>query len=115
MQKDKKLDELLKQHAIEETSPDFTASVMNKIAALQTSKYNIASPFQSSLSKILIGVFVFVCIALLVASIMHPFAPGIKINIQPPSYTAQLIYFFIAFWVVMLANLLWKKRTDFAA
>ena len=116
MQKDKKLDELLKQHALEETSADFTAGAMNKIAALQTSKYNTTSPFQSGLLKILIGVFVFVCIMLLVASIvMHPFAPAIKINMQPPFYTTQLIYFFIAFWVVMLANLWWKQRINFAA
>ena len=113
MQKDKKLDELLKQHAIEETSADFTAGVMNKITALQTSKHYITSSFKTGVAKILIGVFIFVCTTLLVASVVHPFASVIKI-MQPPSYTTQLIYFFIAFWVVMLANLWWKHRTDFA-
>jgi hypothetical protein len=115
MQKDKKLDEVLKQHAIEETSADFTANVMNKVAALQTSKHYILSPFKSGAAKFFIGVFVFVCITLLAASVVHPFASFIKINIQTPSYTTQLIYFFIAFWVVMLANLWWRQRTDFAA
>ena len=114
MQKDKKLNELLMQHAMEETNSDFTAGVMNKIAALQISKQYTTSLFQNRLSKILIGVFALACIALLVVSfVAHPFKPGININILSPSYTTQLIYFFIAFWSVMLINLWWKKRNDF--
>ena len=116
MQKDKKLDELLTQHAMEETGTDFTAGVMNKIAALQTSKHHITSLFQSSLSKILAGVFALICIALMFISfVAHPFEPGININILPASYTIQLIYFFAVFWSVMLVNLWWKKRNGVPA
>jgi hypothetical protein len=111
MQKDKKLNELLMQHAMEETDADFTAGVMDKIAALQTSKHSITSLLHNGLVNILVGVFVFVCITLLVVSIvMQPFGSGININILPSSYTTQLIYFFIAFWVVMLTNQWLKKR-----
>jgi hypothetical protein len=113
MQKDKKLDELLKQHAIEETSADFTAGVMDKISAMQTLKHNTASILQTGPAKILLVVFAFVCIVLLVLSVtMHPFIPSIKINVLPSSYTTQLIYFIISFWIVMLANLWWKKRNN---
>ena len=113
MQKDKRFNELLMQHAMEETSEDFTEGVMNKIAALQTTKHNITSVLQSGLAKILIGAFAFVCIALLsVSTVMHPFKSGIHINILPSFYTMQFIYFLIAFWIVIFANQWWKKRND---
>ncbi len=114
MQKDKKLNELLMQHAMEETGADFTAGVMNEIEALQTPKPYVVPMFQGALAKILIGIFAFACMALLIVTfVAHPFEPEINFNILSPSYTMQLIYFFTAFWLVMLANLWWNKRNNF--
>jgi hypothetical protein len=54
--------------------------------------------------------FVFICIVLLVGSIViQPFGTGIHIDALPPSYASQLIRFFIIFWVIMLANQSLKK------
>ena len=112
MQKDKELAELLAQHAMQETDKNFTADVMQKIAVMQTAKQNIPDLKQVVLVKLLAGLFIFICIVLLIASILiQPFGTGIHIDALPPSYTSQLIRFFIIFWVIMLANQ-WLKKNN---
>jgi len=111
MQKDKELAELLAQHAMQETDKNFTADVMQKIAVMQTESQHIPALKQAVLIKILAALFVFICIVLLVGSIaIQPFGTGIHIDALPPSYTSQLIRFFIIFWVIMLANQSLKKN-----
>src|SRR5437868_2746209 len=98
MQEDKNLKDLLQQHAMHGTDADFTAGVMNKIAAMPTTKQVSFSLLKSGLIKVLIAVFIVVFIALIVmsVSIFPSLAPQVfKINFASDS-VSKLISFLIA-------------------
>jgi hypothetical protein len=111
MQEDKRLKDLLVKYAVEETSENFTSTVMQRIELMSAKTY-IPLLKQNPL-KILIVAFLLVCTGLLVISIFMydsfqlPFYFSIMF---PAKYFSQIIFFLIAFWVVMFINHFWNKK-----
>ncbi len=118
MQEDKKLKELLIKYAVEETSEDFTGNVMQRIELMAAAKTHTTSLVKYNLLKILLIAFLSICVVLLILSIFIkgvqlPFYFSLKL---PAVYFSQIVFFLIAFWLVMLINLFWNKthyRNDY--
>jgi hypothetical protein len=111
MEKDEELQLLLSKYAMHEPSAAFSDNVMKLITASQVK--TSAPLISSSLRNILFILFAVVVIALLIVSFsIQPamFDKQITIAISSTVYT-QLFSFFIVFWVVMLVNVWWNKRT----
>ena len=111
MQEDKKLKELLMKYAVEETSEEFTATVMQRIEAMAAAKTHTTSLVKYNFFKILLIAFLLVCAVLFILSF---FIKGIQLPIYvslklPAEYFSQVVFFLIAFWVVMFINLFWNK------
>jgi hypothetical protein len=110
MQEDKNLKELLMKWGVEHPSADFTSQVMQRITAASIANAHTASLLRQRLLQVLLGVFILVCIVLLVlcftASAAFPFQLIVSL---PAKYLSQGFSFIIAFWVVMFLNLVSKK------
>jgi hypothetical protein len=111
MQEDKKLKELLIKYAVEETPKDFTGNVMRRIQLMAAAKTHTTSLVKYKLLKILLIAFLLVCAVLFILSIFIkdiqlPFYFSIKL---PTTYFSQVVFFLIAFWLVILINLFWNK------
>jgi len=109
MQEDKQLKALLTKWAVEQPAADFTNTVMQRITSAGNAH---TSPLhQQKLPRLLPGAFIIICVLLLALSFRVPaatiaflFTPKL-----PAQYLMQGFYFLVAFWVVMLLNLLFKK------
>jgi uncharacterized membrane protein len=115
MQEDKKLKEFLMKHAVEETTSDFTNIVMQRIQISAAAKISVTPLLKQKLLRILMAAFLLVFVILLVLSIsMQPLKLPFHFSVKlPAEYFSEIISFLIAFWVVMIINLLWtKKRTQ---
>jgi hypothetical protein len=111
MQEDKKLKELLMKYAVEETPGDFNATVMQRIKLMAAAKTHTTSLVKYKLLKILLTAFLSICVVLLILSIFIkgvqlPFYFSLKL---PAEYFSQVVFFLIAFWLVMSINLFWNK------
>src|SRR5437879_1933034 len=112
MQEDKKLKELLIKHIVEETSAEFTNTVMQRIQSGAAVKAYAKPLLKQKLLKTLIIAFILVCVVLLTLTIFMqdaqlPFLFSVKLTAKCFS---QTISFLIAFWLVMLINQLWDKK-----
>lgn len=112
IEKDKKLQELLKQLAMEETPADFAQNVMYRIEAAATAKKRELPLLKTKLIQALAGVFVLVFATLLAVCISNqPIAFPFHFTLELPSnYTTQITSFLLVFWVVMLSNQLYQKK-----
>ena len=112
MQEDKKLKELLMKHATEQTSPDFTNRVMQRVQTSAAASTPGTSLLKQKSLRTMMAAFLLVFVVLLVLSISMrsvklPFYFSIKL---PAEYFSEIISFLIAFWVVMIINRLWNKN-----
>ena len=112
MQEDKKLKELLMKYAVEETPENFTGTVMQRIESMAV-KTHRTSFAKFKLLKILLIAFLLVCAVLFILSI---FIKGMQLPIYfslklPAEYFSQVVFFLLAFWVVMFINLFWNKMS----
>lgn len=109
MQEDKQLKEWLMKHAVEQPAPDFTSRVMEQV----TSAYNYQQQpfFKQPLPRVLLGVFILVCIAVFILALKIP-AAAITFRLTamlPAKAISQCISFLIAFWVVAMLNIVYQK------
>jgi hypothetical protein len=111
MQEDKKLKELLMKHAAEQTSPDFTNRVMQRVQTRNAASIPGLSLFKQKSLRIMIVAFLLVFFILLVLSIsMQPVKLPFYFSVKlPAEYFSEIISFLIAFWVVMIINQLWNN------
>jgi len=114
MQEDKNLKELLMKWGVESPSADFTSQVMQRITSASVANSYTSPLLKQRLLQILFGVFILVCIALLVlcftTPITLPFQSKVTLSAK---YFSQSLSFLIAFWIVMLLNILLKKSFTF--
>jgi hypothetical protein len=110
MQEDKNLKELLMKWAVENPPTDFTTHVMQRITADTMANAHTAPLLKQRLIQVLLSVFILVCMALLALCLTTPTALPFQFTIKlPVKYFSQAFSFLIAFWTVMLLNLLLKK------
>lgn len=111
MEEDKKLQSLLKNFGMQETSAGFDEKLMQKIAAIKRENITSKPLINKTLQRILIVVFVAVIISLLIISLsINP--RFVNANIFPSDKIyMQLFYFFISFWIVMLLNVWWNRKS----
>jgi hypothetical protein len=115
MQEDKNLKELLMKWAVENPSATFTSHVMQRITATSVANSHPAPLLKQRLLQVLLGVFILVCIALLILSFTTPVSLPFQFTIKfPAKYLSQGFYFLIAFWVVMLFNIISKRYSIIA-
>ncbi|TKK66403.1 hypothetical protein FC093_17680 [Ilyomonas limi] len=110
MQEDKQLKELLTKWAVQHPSAGFTSQVMQQVTSAYTSNANTPPLYKQRLLKIVFGLFVIVCIVLLILSFTTPATLLFRFNVKlPASYFSQGFSFLITFWIVMFLNLILKK------
>ena len=110
MQEDKNLKELLMKWGVESPSADFTSQVMQRITSASVADSYTSPLLKQRLLQILFGVFILVCIALLVLCFTTSTAFPFQLTMSfPAKYLSQGFTFIIAFWVVMFLNLVSKK------
>lgn len=110
MQDDKELKELLMKWAVESPSADFTSHVMQRVTPAYTSNLHTQPLLKQRVPRILLYVFMLVCIALFTLCFTTPFSLPFQFTVElPAKYFSQSFYFLIAFWVVMLSNLVLKR------
>lgn len=100
------------KHAAEETSPDFTNIVMQRIQTSTADTKSATPLLKQKLLRTLMAAFLLVFVILLVLSIsMQPLKLQFHFSVKlPAEYFSQIISFLIAFWVVMIINRLWNKK-----
>ncbi len=108
MEEDKNLKELLSEWALLDTPEDFTARVMQRVAAAHAT----TPLLKDKLMKVLVGVFVLVCLVLLALCIIsQPVQLPFNFTVPlPPAYFSQITSFLIVFWVVMIGNEIVNRR-----
>src|SRR3954464_8332635 len=109
MQDDKELKKLLMKWAVENTAADFTSHVMQRVTSASAAYARTSTLHKQRLPQILFGVFILVCIVLLILCITTPAAIPFQFTIKlPAKYFSQGFSFLIVFWVVMFFNLIVK-------
>ncbi|WP_018612275.1 hypothetical protein [Segetibacter koreensis] len=111
MLEDKKLKELLREYAMEETSADFTNIVMSRLQCADLWQKTVPL-FKLRLPQMLAALFAAICGALLllsffIQSTQLPVHFSVKL---PENYFSQIISFLIVFWIVMLVNQLLQRK-----
>ncbi len=107
MQEDKNLKEMLLKWGVEETSPGFTATVMNSIEAASATKQYKQPLLNNKLKQIFVLAFLFLSLALFAISIYMkpadlPFVLSIpKIKFE---YFTNTLTFLLIFWIFMISN-----------
>jgi hypothetical protein len=111
MQEDKKLKELLKEHAMEETSANFTNIIMTRLQPAVLEQKTVPL-LKQKVPQMLAALFVASCGALLLLSIfIQPAQLPVHFSVMlPENYFSQIISFLITFWFVMLVNQLLQKK-----
>ena len=111
MQEDKHLKALLKQWAVENPSADFTSRVMQRVTPAYTFNTPPTPLLKQKVPQLLFSIFILICIALLALSFIMPAASlPVQFTVKLPVINfSQGFSFLIAFWVVMLFNLAFKK------
>src|SRR4051794_18682382 len=110
MQEDKDLKALLMKWGIENPSADFTSHVMKRITSASVANSHTSPLLKQRLLRILFVVFILVCMALLALCLTTPSFLPFQFTIElPVKYFTQGFSFLIAFWVVMLLNLILKR------
>jgi hypothetical protein len=115
MQEDKELKDLLMKWSVENPSAEFTSHVMQRITSASVANAHTQPLFKQSVPRILLYVFILVCIVLFTLCFTTPFSLPFQFTVElPAKYFAQGFYFLIAFWVVMLFNLILKRYSIIA-
>jgi len=110
MQEDKDLKELLMKWGVENPSADFTSHVMQRITSAYVTNSHTVPLLKQRIMQVLLGVFILVCIALLALCFTTPLALPFQFSVELPArYISQGFSFLIAFWLVMLLNLVLRK------
>src|SRR5438067_1223223 len=108
---DKNLKELLMKWGVEHPAANFTSQVMHQITSAYSYSTGATPLFKQKLPRILLGVFILLCFAILALAFISPVKalwPQFEISL-PVNYLSQGFSFLIAFWVVMLFSLILKR------
>ena len=111
MKEDKKLQSILTNYGMQETSEGFDNKLMQKIAAIKLHGATSKPLLGKTMQRVFVVAFIIAALLLIViAFLVNPdiFAISFLIEISQKTYT-QVFSFFAAFWIVMCLNVWWNK------